>query len=471
MITESPEYPAYAIASGALDYAVLPTPFPLQASASEGDLSVVRMNIVVSAPPGDPVASTRIVVQIPIGVSPTSLVETADGITATPPPGWRHEIAATETTATVTFVPPGGEFLFDEDGATLIIDRLRINRESGHATVRFLEHLSDAEQPTSVPLPLEKWPYQPPVDAGSPHRFSARRWSAGADLSSSPATQVAAGQPVALAWQFRQGVERHLFTQPLDDDTTGPGRDVSNLSRVDSQPVVRPTTFTLRTKVTATGETTYDTVTVTVATPRFVGLALRELAAGSAGTVTMPGGATVARRLTVQGAVTANAGLTAGDTFTATSQLVAEQGITVNGSASAVGTSTVAGGEVTAGGITTQDLTAKQTVKMISGISRTQNATAVGSNTDALLVGYLVEVFPANSGRVTVTVGDRQVGAYAHRTHHAADALFLPIRAAERGQLATTNHVIQPGSLHFAIARFGGAPASDPFQQAEGTAQ
>ncbi|MGI5335984.1 hypothetical protein ACQEVS_00585 [Streptomyces sp. CA-181903] len=470
MTTEPPENPTYAIASGALDYAVLTTPFPLQAGPPSGggpSESVARMNVVVSAPPGDPVACARIVTHIPVGEGATSLVETADGITATPPEGWSQETTVTGNTVSVTFTPPGEEFVFDQDGATLVVDGLRINREPGHATIRFMEHLTGESQPTPVTLPLEKWPYRPPVDAGSPHRFSARRWSADGGLNSSPATEVTAGQRVVLAWQFRDGVERHLFTRPLDADMAGQGQDVSTLSRVDSEPVVRATTFTLRTRDIATGETVYDTVTVTVATPRFAALRVRELAAGSGGTVTFPEGATVSTGLTVQGTVTANAGLTAGETVKVTSQLVAEQGITVDGEASAGGASTVAGGEVVAGGITTKDLTAKQTVKMIRFAGRTH--TSFSLPTDALLTGYMIQSDPrANGGRYTVTVGDRQVGAYAHSTHHAADSLFLPIRAGESGVFAASQFV-RRDDLYFVVVMFGGASPSDPFPQAKGT--
>ncbi|WP_405361982.1 hypothetical protein OG535_29330 [Kitasatospora sp. NBC_00085] len=433
MTTQFPEFPAYSIASGALDYASLTTPFPLQVSPPSGEGPSVRMDFVVSAPPGDPVRCAKIVMEIPIGTTATTLVETATGIAATPPTGWQSAITSTASTATITFTPPGNAFVFDQDGAQLVIDGLRINTEPGEATIQITEYLVGEAQPTAVRLKVEKWPYRLPVLAGSPNRLAARRWAGAGSLSPSPATRITAGQRVTLTWQTRGDVERHVFTQPLDDDLGATGRDVSTLTRFDSDSVVRPTTFTLRTKVKATGETMYDTVTVTVDTPTFAGLSLTApLTAGASGTVTFPEAVTVSKGLTVDGAVTAHTGLTALDTFEAKQNLNATAGISVTGSASAGGNSTVPGGGVTAAGITTKDLTAKKSVKIFSNIVRNANLTS-GPATDRLLVGHMVTA-SGPAGMVTVTVGNRQVGARARNSGgvgSGADSLFMPVRADE----------------------------------------
>ncbi|MFI9271383.1 hypothetical protein ACIGXM_11810 [Kitasatospora sp. NPDC052896] len=431
MTEEFPEFPAYSIASGALDYASLTTPFPLQVSPPSGDRPPARMDFVVSAPPGDPVRCAKVVMEIPIGTGATSLVETATGITATAPTGWQSAITSTASTATITFTPPGNAFVFDQDGVEIVIDGLRINTEPGNVTIRIAEHLVGEPQPTVVPLFVEKWPYRPPVLAGSPNRFAARRWAGTGSLSPSPATQVTAGQRVTLTWQARGDVERHLFTQPLNDDLGATGRDVSTLTRFDCDPVVRPTTFTLRTKVKATGETMYDTVTVTVDTPTFAGLSLTApLAAGASGTVTFPEAVTVTKGLSIDGELTAGAGLTALATFEAKQNLNATTGISVTGSAGAGGTSTVPGGEVTAAGITTKDLTAKKTVRIFNSVVRISRPQDF-PGTDRLLVGYMVQgVGVPNPGMVTVTVGNREVGARG-RSLSSADSLFLAVRGDE----------------------------------------
>ncbi|WP_439678220.1 hypothetical protein [Embleya sp. MST-111070] len=455
MTEDFPEYPPYSIVSGALDHALLTNPFPLQASPPTGGPTSARLGLVVSAPPGDPVRCSKLVVEIPIGTSATSLVDTATGITATPPAGWQQAIASTPSTATVTFTPPGGEFEFDQDGAELAVEGLRVNTTPGNAKIRIVEHVV-GQTPTTLDCDITKGPYRPPIPAGSPNRLSARRWAGTGSVSPTPATQVAAGQKVTLTWQHRTGVERRLFTQPLNAAVADPGRDVSLDTRFDSAPLVRPTTFTLRTKVTATGEVMYDTVTVTVDSPTFAGLRLKGPLAGprDGSAVVFPDAVTVNKGLAVQGTVTARAGLTALGTFEAKQELAATAGITVTGSAEAGGSSTVPGGQVTvAAGTTTTNLTAKGTVKLLTTVARWRNLSAALPDTDVLLLGYVVEgIGMPNLGRVDATVADRIVRTKAKTRSHEADAIFLPIRAGER---LTHDSATSGDYVFFAVAVLG----------------
>ncbi|MFI6986577.1 hypothetical protein ACIBSV_49665 [Embleya sp. NPDC050154] len=460
MNDEFPEHPAYAIVSGLLDYAVLTNPFPLQASPPTGDPTIARLDMVASAPPGDPVACSRIEIALPIGTSEQSLVDTADGIRPLPPAGWQGAVASTATTATITFTPPGGSFVFDEDGVAASIAGLRINRAPGNATLRITEHPVAVKSP--IELVLAKQPYRPPVPAGSPNRFSARRWAGPTTLSTTPATQVRAGQQVTLTWQHRTGVQRFLFTRPLNGNVGAPGKDVTQDSRYDSAPVVRPTTFTLRTTVVATGEVMYDTVTVTVDTPTFAELFVSgPLGAGASGTVTFPDVVTVAGSLTVDGAVTARAGLTSTQTFETRNKLTAQQGITVNGPATAGGTSNVPRGEVQAGGITTNRVTAKKTVKIFGSVGKVTSDTGmlpatIGGRTDRLLLGYVQRSTTYQYQSITFKVGAREAGCGVKNNAHIEDAVFLPLRADEQATWKTSGAIaLYSGASRFVLAAFG----------------
>ena len=110
-------------------------------------------------------------VEIPVGDSAQSLVETADGITATPPTGWQKQISATDSTASVTLTPPGNAFEFDQDGVEFGLAGLRLNRTPGNVTIRIMEHLATGT-PERVPLDITKQPYRPPVPAA--HRTASR---------------------------------------------------------------------------------------------------------------------------------------------------------------------------------------------------------------------------------------------------------------------------------------------------------
>ncbi|MYS87728.1 hypothetical protein [Embleya scabrispora] len=146
MSDEFPEHPAHAIVSGLLDYAVLTNPFPRQAGPPTGESTIARLDMVVSAPPGDPVEYARIEIALPIGTGAQSPVDTADGITPLPPDGWEGAVAVTATTATITFTPPGGSFVFDEDGISASI--------AGLSDMLVLGYVSKASGGSYQRLPL-----------------------------------------------------------------------------------------------------------------------------------------------------------------------------------------------------------------------------------------------------------------------------------------------------------------------------
>ncbi|MEU0939031.1 hypothetical protein [Embleya sp. NPDC005971] len=463
MTSEFPEHPAHAIVSGLLDYAIVSNPFPLQASAPAGEATIARLDMVVSAPPGDPVTCSRMEIHLPIGDSAQSLVSTADGITTTPPTGWTGTVTSTATaTATVTFTPPGNSFVFDQDGVVASIGGLRINKEPGNAEVRITEHPVAVKSP--IVLVLAKHPHRPPVPAGSPNRFSARRW-ADDTLNPSPATEVTAGQKVTLTWQHRPDVERYLFTQPLNSDLAATGHDVTQATRWDSAPLLRPTTFTLRTKVVEAGKTTYeyDTVTVTVDTPTYAELSSSgPIRAGASGTVAFLDAVAVPGSLTVDGAITARGGLTSEQTFTTEDRLTAPQGITVQGPASAAANSSVPGGEVTSAGIITKDLTAKKTVKIFGSITNSRtlgNIEPVGrGRTDTLVLGYLKPGTAGAHQRATLKVADRQVGCGSSNVRPAS-AVFLPLRKGEQATVEVSpGTATNPDASKIFVATFGTSP-------------
>lgn len=372
---QQPPPPAYTLAEGALDYALTSNPFPLMASGAVGELVRAEMSLVISAAPGHEVLCRALEVRLPRGADTAdALVESADGIEVSPSDDyWEYEVESTASTVSIVLTPKYDGFEFTNESLTVTMRGVGVNRHFGNSRLTIIEDcvpLGATEagppgsldvQPTSVTLTVEKVPYRPPADFGTPNRFSAHR-AAGSGADGTPATLVSAGSQVTLRWQPATGVERRLFSQRLTANDNDPGRDVSDRSVLTTE-IVRTTAFTLRTKVIATGQTSYDTVTVQVEDPILAGLTV-------AGPLTVPESLTVRGTLAATGGLTAKQSLAVEGALTATGAvqasgaMAADQGAEVSGTLSAPGP-TVVPGEVCAQRLETKDLTANTCVKML----------------------------------------------------------------------------------------------------------
>ncbi|QRX89943.1 polymer-forming cytoskeletal protein [Streptomyces noursei] len=428
--------PAYALGRGGLDHALTSAPFPLQASHTTAPLNRADLDLVISAAPGEEVLCRGLVIELPMGTTAQDLVESADGISITLSDDfWNPSLETTDTAVRCLLTPQDDGFIFDEDGLTVGLRGLGINREHGNTRIRVFEDYEPLEQSTTrqpVTLVFAKAPYRPEIESGSPNRFSVHRYS-GSGADTAPATLVTAGSTVTLRWQYRQGVERHLFGQYLTADYSAPGIDVSDLSRFDTEPLVRATTFTLRTRDQETGETTYDTVTVQVDEPTLAGLALTGPLSGYDGTFTLAVPVTVAGELVAQQGLEASRAFHASTAVSVTDTLTVEAGATVDGTFQADGSIEVLG-DVEAQHITTGNLTAKKTVRMLGGASvPTSPGSSLTANTDGLFVGSASVPGWGVRPSFTVQVNDDQRTMRAITDDgHPSEAVFMPVLRGEK---------------------------------------
>ncbi|MFD9206409.1 hypothetical protein ACFVZM_09005 [Streptomyces sioyaensis] len=448
--------PAYALGRGALDHALTSAPFPLQASHATEPLNRADLDLVISAAPDEEVLCRGLEIELPMGTTAQDLVESADGITITLSDDfWSWSLETTDTAVRCLLTPQGDGFIFDEDGLTVGLRGLGINREHGNSYLRVFEDYEPLKQNTTrqpVTLVFEKAPYRPEIESGSPNRFSAHRYS-GSGADTAPATLVKAGSTVTLRWQYRQGVERHLFGQYLSADYSAPGIDVSQLSRFDTEPLQRATTFTLRTRDQETGETTYDTVTVQVDSPTLAGLDLTGPLSGYDGRLTLAVPVTVAGELVAEQGLEAAGAFHASTAVTVTDTLTAEAGAAIDGPLQVDGSIEVLG-DVEAQHITTGNLTAKKTVKMLGESHSVPRDKPLTAESDGLVVGHVFSPYWGVRPDLTLQVnGDQRTMRARADSDHPSEAVFMPVL---RGETLTTSGYLPGGNtLRLVLVPFG----------------
>ncbi|MGA5560620.1 hypothetical protein ACPCUV_05465 [Streptomyces platensis] len=435
--------PAYALGRGALDHALTSAPFPLQASHATAPLNRADLDIVISAAPGEEVLCRGLVIELPMGTTAQDLVESADGISvALSDDFWSSSVESTGTTVRCRLTPQDDGFIFDEDGLTVGLRGLGMNREHGNTYIKVFEDYEPLDQNTTtqpVTLFFAKVPYRPELESGSPNRFSAHRYS-GSGADTAPATLVKAGSTVTLRWQHRQGVERHLFGQYLSADYSAPGIDVSDLSRFDTEPLQRATTFTLRTRDQETDETTYDTVTVQVDSPTLAGLTLTGPLSGHNRTLTLAVPVTVAGTLVAQQGLEASGAFHASTAVTVTDTLTAGAGATVDGLLQVDGSIEVPG-DVEVQHVTTGNLTAKKTVKMLGGTRRLGLAgDSLAAESDGLCVAHAFYIGSNIGSNFSLHVNGDQRPMHAQaNSRQPSQAVFMPMLLGET--LTLSGHV------------------------------
>ncbi|MER6305031.1 hypothetical protein [Streptomyces sp. NPDC001657] len=428
--------PAYALGQGALDHALTSAPFPLKASHATAALNRADLDLVISAAPGQEVLCRGLVIELPMGTTAQALVESADGISISLSDDfWSSSLETTETAVRCLLTTEDDGFIFDEDGLTVRLRGLGINREHGNTHIKVFEDYEPLGQTSTtqpVTLVFEKAPYTPDNESGSPNRFSAHRYS-GSGADTAPATLVKAGSTVTLRWQHRQGVERHLFGQYLTADNSAPGIDVSHLTRIDTEPLQRATTFTLRTRDQDTREMTYDTVTVQVDSPTLAGLTLTGPLSARDDALTLTGPVRVSERLVAQEGFDASETVHV-STRVSAQEMTASEGVTVDGPVLVFGAIEVPG-DVEAKHITTSDLMAKRTVRMLGRPQQlpVSDGTDFTAGTDGLYAGHLRDIdnmFSDVDLTLKVNGGQRSVRA-ATDDDRRRDAVFMPLLRGE----------------------------------------
>ncbi|MFG2530421.1 hypothetical protein [Streptomyces sp. NPDC048516] len=449
--------PAYALGRGALDHALTSAPFPLQAGHVTAPLNRADLDLVISAAPGEEVLCRGLVIELPMGTTAQDLVESADGISiALSDDFWSWSLETTDTAVRCLLTAKDDGFIFDEDGLTVGLRGLGINREHGNTYLKVFEDSEPLELNTTrqpVTLVFAKVPYRPEIESGSPNRFSAHRYS-GSGADTAPATLVKAGSAVTLRWQYREGVERHLFGQYLSADYSAPGTDVSHLSRFDTEPLQRATTFTLRTRHQETGETTYDTVTVQVDSPTLAGLTLTGPLSGYDGTLTLAVPVTVDGELVAQQGIEASSAFHASTAVSVRDTLTTEVGATIDGPLQVDGSIEVL--DVEAQHITTGNLTAKKTVKMFGDTRRLGLAgDSLTAESDGLCVAHAFYIGSNIGANFHLHVNGDQRPMHAHASmRHPSQAVFMPML---RGETLTLSGQVPGGNTTLVLwMPFGG---------------
>ncbi|AEW92670.1 MULTISPECIES: polymer-forming cytoskeletal protein [Streptomycetaceae] len=449
--------PSYVLGQGLLDYALTSTPYPLMASPATGALTRADVTLVVCAAPGEQVLCGELTVELPLGDEAQALVSSADGIEAVPSDSyWTVTVETVTGRVRITLTAAGSGYVFD-DGFLVRLRNLGIARAVGGTWIDVAENAvplgGAAGTRGGAPVRLEnaKAPFRPAVEAGSPNRFSAHRYS-GSGADTAPATLVAAGSPVTLRWQDRQGVTRRLFGDFLPEDA-GPhdpreGLDVTDRARLDSAPLLRPAVFTLRTTDTATGAISDESVTVQVDSPTCDGLTLTGPLTPREGRVAFD----ITGSFSVNGALSVEGTLGAGE-LRATGEATASGPLRTSGGATLDGALTTGGrlrsdGEVVAGHVSTGDLTAHERVQMF-GTPETATISSgwkCSAGTDGLYAGHLTPPNPyLTAADLEVVVngvgGERKTAAGVERKEEYG-ALFLPLLrgdTVQTGGVASTH--------------------------------
>ena len=147
-----------------LDYAIDPTPYPIQASPSTVNPNLASLTLVMSNSKGHSITCSGIALTLPTGANAKDFCSDAKGIFSTVPTGW----SVKEGSGLFTFTPDtkdNGQV--DKDGLVFGLSGIKVNQEPGSFCIRLDEEASDpdASQPApdqtrSLGLWLTKFPSQ-----------------------------------------------------------------------------------------------------------------------------------------------------------------------------------------------------------------------------------------------------------------------------------------------------------------------
>ena len=137
-----------------LDYAIDPTPYPIQASPSTVNPNLASLTLVMSNSKGHSITCSGIALTPPTGANAKDFCSDAKGIFSTVPTGW----SVKEGSGLFTFTPDtkdNGQV--DKDGLVFGLSGIKVNQEPGSFCIRLDEEASDpdASQPARTkPAPL-----------------------------------------------------------------------------------------------------------------------------------------------------------------------------------------------------------------------------------------------------------------------------------------------------------------------------
>ncbi|MEU6554291.1 hypothetical protein ABZ915_29060 [Streptomyces sp. NPDC046915] len=232
-----------------LQYSPTTVPDPLTASPASGTVELGDLVIVGSRIHPDPIETNEIAVHIPIGSEAWQLVLDFTGLqTSINLTGWNATVD--QANERILFKPNTGHAtITPEQGITLQLNKLRINRQVGTAPVvialKWRSPGSTSWRTEEQTLPLGKFP------AG----FYLRNLKA-------ESAYIENGDPVKLTWERSGGATYHLLYENIEIDVT-------HYSTYTVQDIRRNTMFYLRGRVqqgTGTAERTINTY-VTVNKP------------------------------------------------------------------------------------------------------------------------------------------------------------------------------------------------------------
>ena len=256
-----------------LDYAINPTPNPIQASPSTGDPSLASLTLVASSPPHHTITCGSIALGFRIGANAEDFCSDATGISSSLPKGWSVE----QQKGLFSFTPDTeNDGQVGKDGLVFGLSGIKVNQEPGTFQITIFEEASDpdalspaADLEHTLSLPMAKFPAQFTVG----------------DLNANPPI-VESGGSTTLSWSGSGGSGNYNAVYEIQYvDADGNKVTIDHPKGEENQPLppaggytidglkANPTTFYLLVTVQIQGSnnplvfTRETTVTVTVPHP------------------------------------------------------------------------------------------------------------------------------------------------------------------------------------------------------------
>jgi hypothetical protein len=239
-----------------LNYAINPSPNPIQASPKSGNVNTATLTLAVSNSSGDIITCKSITLSYLMGTNAEDLSSDGSGTSVAFPTGWTPR------------VPSGGIYIFTPDtakagqiggqGLTFAISGIKVNQESGPFTITIAE---DAADPDAVPEQPEEVRNKYIQMAKFPAEFTV-----GDLLADPPAVQE--GDSTTLSWSGSGSSGNYTATYQIQYvDGNGNRVTIDHPKNEPNQPlppvgsykidnlVTNPTVFYLNVQVQVTGNT------------------------------------------------------------------------------------------------------------------------------------------------------------------------------------------------------------------------
>jgi DNA-binding beta-propeller fold protein YncE len=166
-----------------LDYAINPTPYPIQASPSTGDPNLASLSLVVSNHSGDIITCSSISLSFTPGTNAEDFCSDPTGISSSPQTGWSVQ----QEDGLFTFTPDTQEKgQVGGDGLVFGLSGIKVNQKPGPFQITLDEKASDSD--SSPPTRSRSWEL-----AKFPAQFTV------GDLNANPPI-VESGGSTTLSW-------------------------------------------------------------------------------------------------------------------------------------------------------------------------------------------------------------------------------------------------------------------------------